>query len=51
MSNVSEVANVVIGGGILGWAGWVSGSLIVLLRKTTRIETLLLNGKKKKSAR
>jgi hypothetical protein len=31
----------------LGWVGWVSGSLMVLLRKVTRIETLL-NGRRRK---
>jgi hypothetical protein len=38
---VPDAVVVVIGS---GWVTWVSGSLLVLLRKVTRIETLL-NGK------
>ena len=42
------VPDMIAGGVVLGWVGWVSGSLMVLLRKVTRIETLLVNGKGKK---
>jgi len=45
------VSDTLAGGAVLGWVGWVSGSLLVLLRKVTRIETLLNgNGKKRRKA-
>ena len=43
------VPDSVAAGAVLGWVGWVSGSLLVLLRKMTRVETLLVNGHKKKA--
>lgn len=42
---VSDGIVILVGG---GWVTWVSGSLLALLRKVTRIETLLNGGRRKK---